>query len=101
MKYVVHQLGNVEKGNVVEVSLKGNAATVSIQFYDILQNQSNISRVISAAMRSDSEYNAIYSYCMVHFIYRLNLFGGKQGGRPMGGPGFGPPGHGPGFGHRR
>lgn len=28
MKYVVHQLGNVEKGNVVEVSLKGNAANV-------------------------------------------------------------------------
>lgn len=82
--------------------LKGNAATVSIQFYDILRNQSNISRVISAAMRSDTEYNSIYSYCMVHFIYRLNLFGGKQGGRPMGGgPGFGPGGHGPGFGHRR
>ncbi|WP_299233135.1 TonB-dependent receptor [uncultured Bacteroides sp.] len=82
--------------------LKGNAATISVQFYDILRNQSNISRVISAAMRSDTEYNAIYSYCMVHFIYRLNLFGGKQGGRPMGGPGFGPSGHGPGFGgHRR
>ena len=29
--------------------LKGNAATVSIQFYDILRNQSNISRVISPA----------------------------------------------------
>ncbi len=77
--------------------LKGNAATVSIQFYDILRNQSNISRVISAAMRSDTEYNAIYSYCMIHFIYRLNLFGGKGAGPRMGGPGFGPgPGHGPG-----
>lgn len=75
--------------------LKGNAATVSIQFYDILRNQSNVSRAISAAMRSDTEYNAIYSYCMVHFIYRLNVFGGKQGGRPAGGPGFG---HGPGGG---
>lgn len=69
--------------------LKGNAATVSIQFYDILRNQSNISRTISAAMRQDTEYNAIYSYCMVHFIYRLNLFGGK--GAPKGGPGFGGP----------
>ncbi len=67
--------------------LKGNAATVSVQFYDILKNQSNISRTISAAMRQDTEYNAIYSYCMVHFVYRLNLFGGKQ---PQGrGPGFG------------
>lgn len=83
--------------------LKGKAATVSVQFYDILKNRSNISRVISSAMRSDSEYNSIYSYCMVHFIYRLNLFGGGQGGRPMGGPGFGPPGRGsgPGFGGRR
>lgn len=81
--------------------LKGNAATVSIQFYDILRNQSNVSRTISAAMRQDTEYNAIYSYCMVHFIYRLNLFGGK-GARPNMGPGarggFGGPG---GPGHRR
>lgn len=76
--------------------LKGNTATVSIQFYDILRNQSNVSRAITAAMRSDTEYNAIYSYCMVHFIYRLNLFGGKNGGPSMGGP----HGRGPGFGPR-
>ena len=76
--------------------LKGNAATVSIQFYDILRNQSNVSRAITATMRSDTEYNAIYSYCMVHFIYRLNLFGGKNGGPSMGGP----HGRGPGFGPR-
>lgn len=85
--------------------LKGNAATVSIQFYDILRNQSNISRVITAAMRQDTEYNAIYSYCMVHFIYRLNLFGNKGAGK--GGSGFAPGqgGHQGGFGggpsHRR
>lgn len=73
--------------------LKGNAATVSVQFYDILRRQSNISRAITAAMRQDTEYNAIYSYCMIHFIYRLNLFGGK-GNRPSMGPGgFGPGGH--------
>lgn len=76
--------------------LKGNAATVSVQFYDILRNQSNISRAITAAMRSDTEYNAIYSYCMVHFIYRLNIFGGK-GARPSM---DGPHGRGPGFGPR-
>ncbi len=64
--------------------LKGNAATISLQVYDILRNQSNISRSISAAMRSDVEYNGIYSYCMVHFIYRLNLFGGKMGTGKMG-----------------
>ena len=84
--------------------LKGNAATVSIQFYDILKNQSNVSRTISAAMRQDTEYNAIYSYCMVHFIYRLNLFGG-EGARPVMGPdgrrGFGGPGGIGGAGRRR
>ena len=82
--------------------LKGNAATISVQLYDILKNQSNVSRTISAAMRQDTEYNAIYSYCMVHFIYRLNLFGGKQARRDggFGGPGGpgGPGGH-PGGGH--
>ena len=73
--------------------LKGNAATVSVQFYDILRQQSNISRAITAAMRQDTEYNAIYSYCMVHFIYRLNLFGGKGNRPPMGSGGFGPGSH--------
>lgn len=55
--------------------LKGKAATVSIQAYDILSQRSNISRNISAMMRSDTETNAIYSYVMVHFIYRFNMFG--------------------------
>jgi len=75
--------------------LKGNALTISLQLYDILHQQSTISRTISASMRSDTEYNAITSYGMLHVIYRLNLFGGKgafgggpRGGGP-GGPGFG------------
>jgi hypothetical protein len=74
--------------------LKGNALTVSLQLYDILHQQSTISRTISASMRSDTEYNAITSYGMLHVIYRLNLFGGKGafGGGPRGGGGgFGGP----------
>ena len=70
----------VWNAQIAQNFLRGNAATISIQFYDILKNQSNISRVMSAAVRSDNEYNAIYSYCMVHFIYRLNIFGGKHRG---------------------
>lgn len=67
--------------------LKGNAATFSIQWYDILRQRSNISRTLSALERRDSWTNAINSYLMVHFIYRLNLMGGKAG-MPMGpGPG--------------
>ena len=56
--------------------LKG-AATISFEMYDILKQQSNISRSLSADMRSVTEYNSINSYCMLHFIYRLNIFGSK------------------------
>ncbi len=58
--------------------LKGNALTVSLQWNDILQNRSNISRTIDAYRSSDSRYNAIYSYGMLHVIYKLNIFGGKN-----------------------
>ena len=59
--------------------LKNKAATISLQFYDILQKQSNVSRMVNAMMRTDSWNNAINSYCMVHFIYKLNIFGGNGG----------------------
>ncbi|MBR4297322.1 MAG: outer membrane beta-barrel protein [Bacteroidaceae bacterium] len=76
--------------------LKGKAATLSLQFYDILREQSSISRNISAYQRTDSWTYGIHSYCMVHFIYKLNIFGGKKtegsdskkGGNP-GGQSFG------------
>ena len=67
--------------------LRGNALTVSLQLYDILHQQSTVSRTLSAMMRSDTEYNAITSYGMLHVIYRLNLFGGGNGGFGFGGPG--------------
>ncbi len=95
--------------------LKGRAATLSVQFYDILHQQSNVSRSLTAAMRQDTWSNAINSYFMVHFIYKLNIFPGgskkkssdkdydrqrpddrqgpPEGGRPMGPP----PGGGGGF----
>jgi len=82
--------------------LAGNALTVSLQFYDILRQQSTISRMISATQRSDNEYNAINSYAMLHVIYRMNAFGGmdyRRGGRGgdgnrRGGFGGPPPGGG-------
>ena len=66
--------------------LKGNALTISLQLYDILGQQSTVSRTLSALSSSDTEYNAITSYAMLHVIYRLNLFGGSFGG-PRGGRG--------------
>lgn len=83
---------------VAQTLFKG-AATVSFEMYDILKEQSNISRSLTASSRSVTEYNSINSYCMLHFIYRLNIFGSKgardkmmNDRRGFGGPGFG--GHG-------
>ena len=70
--------------------LKGSPLTVSLQWYDILQQQSTISRTISAMMRSDTEYNSINSYGMLRVTYRFNAFGGKGARSEMrgtGGPG--------------
>ena len=72
--------------------LKGKPLTIMLQFYDLLRQQSTFSRAISATSRTDTEYNAINSYAMLHVIYRLNLFGGKQA--RQGGPGDGPGGPG-------
>ncbi len=68
--------------------LKGSPLTVMLQFYDILHQQSNLSRSLTAMARTDTEYNSINSYAMLHVIYRLNVFGGKQA--RQGGPGDGP-----------
>ena len=92
--------------------LRGNALTVSLQFYDILHQQSTVISMLSAMQRSDTEYNAITNYAMLHVIFRTNIFGGGQngffggrggrGGRgqmgPGGMPGGGRGGRGGGFG---
>ena len=62
--------------------LAGNALTLSLQFYDILHQQSNLSRTINAVNRTDTEYNSINSYIMFRATYRLNLFGGKNAPKP-------------------
>ena len=82
----------VWNAQVSQSFLKGRPLTVMLQFYDILRQQSNLSRSITASMRSDTEYNSINSYVTLHVNYRLNLFGGKQARRnghgPDDGPGF-------------
>ena len=88
----------VWNAQVSQSFLKGKALTVSVQFYDILQQLSTYSRSVTAMQRSDTQYNTINSYVMLHIIYRLNLFGGKDA-RNQGGPGgFGPGGGYPGGG---
>ncbi|MDD6745430.1 MAG: TonB-dependent receptor, partial [Bacteroidales bacterium] len=77
--------------------LKGKPLTVSIQFYDLLHQQSNFSRTLNSIQRRDTWYNSINSYAMLHVIYKFNLFGGKEARQQMRGPrgerpGFGGPG---------
>ncbi len=77
--------------------LKGKPLSVRLEFYDILGEQSNFSRMIDAMSRTDNWYNSINSYVMLRVNYRLNLFGNKEmrqnmrrgGGGPDGGFGGG------------
>lgn len=79
--------------------LKSKAATLTLQVYDLLGQQSNFSRSTSDAGWSDTEYNAINSYAMLKFSYRLNLMGSKDmRDRMRGRGGFGGPGGPGGFG---
>ena len=84
----------------VPENMRGKKLTVMLQWYDILNEQSNFSRTVNANGWRDQEVNAITSYAMLHVSYRLNLFGGdnNRGGRgrwgngPRGGFGGGPGG---------
>lgn len=81
--------------------LPGQAATVMLKVYDLLQQKQSVSRSVSAMMISDTEYNNLTRYFMLTFTYRFNTFGkGQQPSdrnRPNFGPGAGgPPGPPPG-----
>ena len=90
---------------VAQSFLKGSL-TLSLEWNDILREQSNITRTLTSSGRSVYTYNGVNSYGMVRLIYRLNIFGDKQaregmrqgGGPGMGGPGMGGPGMGGGRG---
>lgn len=59
--------------------LKGKKLTVMLQWYDILREQTNFWRNVTANGWTDREVNTITSYAMLHVSYRLNLFGGRNG----------------------
>ena len=70
--------------------LTGKPLSLRLEFYDILRQQSNFSRTISAMSRADNWYNSINSYVMLRATYRLNLFGTKEARQGMRmGPGGG------------
>ena len=63
----------------VETALKNIPVNIiqNLKFYDLLGQQSNYERWVNATGRSDTRYNSINSYAMLHVRYRLNMFGGK------------------------
>ncbi len=77
---------------IAQSFLQGRPLSVRLEFYDLLHQQSNFSRMVNAMMRTDTEYNSITSYVMLRVNYRLNLFGTREARQGMGrgfGGGFG------------
>lgn len=58
--------------------LKGKALTLKAEIFDILGQQTNISRMVNAFTRTDSRNNAIYQYAMFSAIFRFSVFAGKN-----------------------
>lgn len=72
-----HQL--LWNGQLSKSFLSSKRATLRFSIYDILRQQSNLTRTVTASMIQDTEYNTLGSYFMVHFVYKLNTLGGKTG----------------------
>ena len=64
-------------GQLSKAFLKSKTLIVALNFYDLLRQQSNYERWVNATSSSDTRYNSVNSYAMLHIRYRLNMFGGK------------------------
>jgi hypothetical protein len=64
-------------GQISKPFLKNKSLIVALNFYDLLGQQSNYERWVNANGRTDTRYNSVNSYAMLHVRYRLNMFGGK------------------------
>ena len=64
-------------GQISKPFLKNKSLIVALNFYDLLGQQSNYERWVNASGRTDTRYNSVNSYAMLHVRYRLNMFGGK------------------------
>lgn len=70
--------------------LRGKNATVAVRAYDLLRQNSNISRTINANYIEDMSVNSLGRYFMVSFAYKFNTFG--SGSAPKTDGDFGAPG---------
>ncbi len=58
--------------------LKKKQASIRLKWNDILQETASITRNVSASYIEDIEYNALSSYFLVSFSYRINQMGGGK-----------------------
>ena len=65
-------------GQISKTLLRDKSLIIALNFYDLLGQQSNYERWVNASGRSDTRYNSINSYAILHVRYRLNMFGGKK-----------------------
>ncbi len=86
--------------------LPGDAATIQLKGYDLLQQRQTVRRSVTANYIDNTEYNSLTRYFMLTFTYRFNTFGkgnepqSRDFGRGFGGPGRrGPGGPPPGMRH--
>lgn len=61
--------------------LKNKALTVSLKLYDLLDQQDEISRTVTALMRQDQWQSSLNRHIMLHVIYKLNVFAGTKGAK--------------------
>ncbi len=81
----------------IDKSILKKKGTLSLRFYDILQQKQNIRENIGDNSRTLSRSNQLTSYFMLSFTYRIARFGGggaagdmfRGGGGMRGGGGFG------------
>lgn len=72
--------------------LRSKALTLAVKVYDLLNQQNNIRRTITANYIDDIEYDSLSRYFMVTLSYRFNTFG--KGKEPGGANNFMRGGHG-------
>jgi hypothetical protein len=64
--------------SIAQSFLKGNALTIKGEVFDILGQQTNINRSVSASFISDTRNNGIYQYGLIGLIYRFSVFAGRN-----------------------
>lgn len=79
--YAIKELNTDEllcNASVSHSFMRGRALTAKLEVFDLLGEQTNISRSVNAFSRNVSYSNSIYQYGMLSLIYRFSVFAGKN-----------------------